>query len=67
MTATLNSSLLASASYDAGARTLTVVFNTGRSYTYQNVDQSVFEGLRSATSPGRFFGQQIRGAFTVAG
>lgn len=66
MTATLNSSLLASASYSPASRTLTVVFNSGKSYTYQNVDISIFDGLRAAESPGRFFGKQIRGAFTIA-
>jgi hypothetical protein len=44
---------------------LTVIFNNGRSYSYQNVDQSVYQGLISADSSSRFFGANIRGKFTT--
>ena len=50
MSTTITSSLIREASYDTTRRTLTVVLNTGRSYTYQNVDQSVYQGLISAES-----------------
>ena len=64
---TLNSTFLKEASYDDNSRTLTVIFNNGRTYSYQNVDRSIFQGLISADSSSRFFGTQIRGRFTTAG
>lgn len=65
MSTTITSSLIREASYDTSSRTLTVVLNTGRSYTYQNVDQSVYQGLISADSAGRFFNKNIVGKFTT--
>ena len=63
--ATLNSTFLREASYDDSTSTLTVVFNNGRTYSYQNVDRTVFQGLIDADSSSRFFGTQIRGRFTT--
>jgi hypothetical protein len=65
MTTTLNSTFLKEATYDNSSRTLTVVFNNGRTYSYQNVDQSVYDGLINARSSSRFFGSEIRGRFTT--
>ena len=65
MTTTLNSTFLKEATYDNSTRTLTVVFNNGRTYSYQNVDQSVYDGLINARSSSRFFGSEIRGRFTT--
>jgi hypothetical protein len=65
MTTTLNSTFLKEASYDSSSRTLTVVFTDGRTYTYQGVDQSVYQGLISADSSSRFFGSNIRGRFST--
>jgi hypothetical protein len=65
-TTTLNSTFLREATYNSSTRTLTVVFNNGRTYSYQNVDQSVYDGLISARSSSRFFGSNIRGRFTTA-
>ena len=65
MTTTLNSTFLKEAIYDASTRMLTVIFNNGRSYSYQNVDHSVYQGLISADSSSRFFGANIRGKFTT--
>jgi len=65
LTTTLNSTFLKEAIYDASTRMLTVIFNNGRTYSYQNVDQSVYDGLISARSSSRFFGANIRGKFTT--
>lgn len=65
MTTALNSTFLKEATYDNSSRTLTVVFNNGRTYSYQNVDQSVYDGLINARSSSRFFGSEIRGRFTT--
>jgi len=64
-TTALNSTFLKEASYDTGSRTLTVVFTNGRTYSYQNVDQTIYQGLISADSSSRFFGSNIRGKFTT--
>jgi hypothetical protein len=65
ITTTLNSTFLREASYDNGTSTLTVVFTDGRTYTYQGVDQSIYQGLINADSSSRFFGSNIRGRFTT--
>ena len=65
-TATLNSTFLKEANYNDSTRTLTVIFNNGRTYSYQNVDRSIFQGLIDADSSSRFFGTQIRGRFTTS-
>ncbi len=65
MTTTLNSTFLKEAIYDASSRMLTVIFNNGRTYSYQNVDRSVYDGLINARSSSRFFGANIRGKFTT--
>jgi hypothetical protein len=67
MTTTLNSSFLKEATYIPGSRTLTVVFTNGRTYSYQNVDQSVYQGLIGADSSSRFFTSNIRNSFSTAG
>jgi len=64
-TTALNSTFLKEASYNASTRMLTVIFTNGRTYSYQNVDQTIFQGLISADSSSRFFGSNIRGKFTT--
>ena len=64
-TTTLNSTFLKEATYNASTRMLTVIFNNGRTYSYKNVDQSIYQGLISADSSSRFFGSNIRGKFTT--
>jgi hypothetical protein len=64
-TTTLNSTFLKEASFDSNTSTLTVVFTDGRTYTYQGVDQSIYQGLINADSSSRFFGSNIRGRFTT--
>lgn len=66
-TTPLNSSFIKEASYDATTRDLTVTFTDSKSYTYQNVDQSVFQGLITAESASRFFTSKIRNSFTTSG
>lgn len=54
------SSDLASVGYDAQSCTLYVSFHKGGTYSYANVPQSVYEGLMSAPSKGRYFRANIR-------
>jgi hypothetical protein len=46
--------------YDAGRRTLTVTFVTGRIYRYYKVEPETAEAFRIAASKGRFFNLRIR-------
>ena len=65
MTTTLNSTFLQEATYDSSRRMLTVVFKNGRTYSYQNVDKTVYDGLINARSSRRFFGANIAGKFST--
>jgi hypothetical protein len=50
--------------YDAETAELLINFQSGRSYTYQDVPRSVASGLRCATSRGTYFNRHIRGKFS---
>jgi hypothetical protein len=60
----LRSSNLASAEYDAEAQSLTITFRSGSTYTYSGVDEGTYEGLLSASSPGKYFADQIKDTFS---
>jgi hypothetical protein len=45
--------------YDAAARVLEVVFNTGDQYRYLDVPADKYEGLMSADSIGKYMHQHI--------
>ena len=62
-TTTLNSSVLSEATYDTTTRQLVLTFQNGTIYTYDNVDESVYQGLTTADSAGRFFSANISGRF----
>ena len=66
-TTTLNSTFLKEATYNASTRMLTVIFTNGRTYSYKNVDQSIYQGLISADSSSRFFTSNIRNTFSTSG
>lgn len=56
----LDSSVLASAGYDARIAVLELEFRSGEVYRYFAVPPSVHDGLLAAPSAGRFFTQRIR-------
>jgi hypothetical protein len=60
----VNSSNVAAVGYNAGKRVLGVTFNNGSSYQYFDVDESVFEGLRSAGSVGKYLHQVVKGHYS---
>jgi hypothetical protein len=60
----LRSSNLASADYSAETQALVITFKSGGRYTYSDVPETVYEGLLSAPSPGRYFAEAIRDAFS---
>lgn len=50
-----NSSMLSSVSYNINDNEMTVMFNSGRSYIYEDVDRAIYENLISAKSAGQYF------------
>ena len=59
----VESSVLASAGYDARARVLEVEFHSGAIYRYLEVPAEIFQRLLAAESKGQFFGKHIRDKF----
>lgn len=59
----IESSLLASAGYDAKARVLEIEFHSGAIYRYLDVPDEIFRRLQAAESKGHFFGANIRNKF----
>ena len=56
------SSNIAAVGYDEGSNTLGVRFLNGSEYHYFGVPRSIFDGLRSAGSVGRFFDEHVKKA-----
>ncbi len=59
----VESSVLASAGYDAKARVLEIEFRSGAIYRYLDVPGEVYRGLFAAESKGNYFGKSIRDKF----
>jgi len=59
----VTSSDIASIGYAAASQTLEIEFHATGVYRYFSVPAEVFETLRSAPSPGKFFLQNIKGKF----
>ena len=61
----VTSSNILSVGYDAERTSLVVTFKRERNepatYTYPGVSLSVFEGMLSAESPGKYFNQYVMG------
>lgn len=62
-TFTLNSSWLASGSYDAETKTLTLTTQTGNEYTLEGVPEETVQQFKEASSPGSFFSRHLKGRF----
>lgn len=58
-----SSQALVSATYDPDTTRLDILFSSGRTYTFENVPQRVFEELRDAPSPGQYYHGYIKGAY----
>lgn len=60
----VESSLLDKVGYDAATQTLVVqMVNSSELYTYQNVPQSIYDGLLAADSKGSYFAKNIKGQY----
>jgi hypothetical protein len=61
--AKLSSSLISRIGYDADARLLKVWFRDGPLYCYFDVPESLFDEMRTAGSPGRFYNGRVKGCY----
>jgi hypothetical protein len=52
--------------YDSQSLIMTVEFNSGGTYNYFDVPETVFEQMRNAPSKGQFLAQQIKGVYRYA-
>ena len=59
ITVLIKSSNITSASYDTESEDLTITFNTGGVYVYNNVPWTLFTKFRLADSQGKFFNEKI--------
>jgi hypothetical protein len=57
----VSSSVIRAVGYDGS--TLTVEFRSGRTYDHPHVPESVYLGLMSASSKGRYYSRNIRGKY----
>lgn len=60
-----NSSSLLSCDYDDNKQILSVTFVRGKEYQYADVPKPVYEDLKDAESPGKYFQSYIRNAYKV--
>lgn len=57
---TVSSSNISSIGYDADSNTLEIEFRSGGIYRYFGVPQTVYSGLRAASSHGSYLAQHIK-------
>ena len=56
----VSSSHISAVGYEPDSQTLRIRFTSGKEYEYTNVPKSVYEGMMSAASVGRYFHASIR-------
>ena len=59
----ISSSAISHVGYDWVLRHLQICFRSGRTYTFYHVPSFIYEGLLSASSPGRYYHAYIRGRY----
>lgn len=60
-----NSSSLAYAEFDNNDKILTICFQSGKEYRYDEVSKHVYDELIEADSPGRYFQANIKPYYKV--
>lgn len=60
----VQSSIISEIDYDG--TDLTIAFNNGRVYVYENVPASVYEGLANADSKGQYFHESVNGRYNYS-
>jgi KTSC domain len=58
-----SSSHIDAVDYDSDAQQLVVTFKDGRSWQYDGVPVTVFQGLQHAQSVGSYFARQVKGRY----
>jgi hypothetical protein len=58
------STVIRSYCYDRRRRTLDIVFQSRRRYTYLGVPEETYDAMKAAFSKGEFFNRHIRDRFT---
>ena len=58
------STVIRSYRYDRRRRTLDIVFQSRRRYTYLGVPEETYDAMKAAFSKGEFFNRHIRDRFT---
>lgn len=58
------SSNIAAVGYESATNTLEVEFTSGSVYEYLGVPQEVYDAFMTAESPGRYFAQNVKGAYS---
>lgn len=56
---TVESSMIHAVGYDRKTRTLEVIFNSGRTYRYEDVPASEYKGLMQSESKGQYMKYRI--------
>lgn len=59
----INSSNIKRAGYHLDLKLLLIEFQNGSEYEYKNVEQSVYDELIKAESPGTYFAKNIRSVY----
>jgi len=60
---TVESSMIHAVGYDAAAQELEVVFNSGKTYRYTGVPQTVYADLLAADSKGQYMRECVIGVY----
>jgi hypothetical protein len=64
--ATPQSSNIAGFDYDKDRQVLTVEFKNGGRYNYYEVPETVFDGMKAASSKGQFLAQNVKSIYRYA-
>ena len=59
----IESSMIQAVGYDPKTRILEVVFNSGRTYCYENVPPKVYKELMAADSKGQYMRSEIMSVY----
>ena len=55
----VESSMMSHVGYDPTTQTLTILFKSGKTYLYSDVEQEIYDELMLSSSKGRFFRDMI--------
>ena len=62
----VSSSHLTEIGYDSPTQTLEVCFKSGRIYQYFDVPERIYDGLKTAGSPGGYLSREVKGNYRYA-